>query len=157
MAGPDDPSKADALPREIVARAEAAGVRLLGMRDDVDELYSAFDIFVLPSHREGCPRAAMEAAAMGLPIVATNIRGCRQVVDDGDNGYLIPVLDKAAIASALRKLGDDPTWRARAGAASRQKAQADFDECRVVEIVMNTYRRVAEKKGLTHLLSAAEG
>ncbi len=63
--------------------AESAGVRFLGMRDDVDRLYAAMDIFVLPSHREGFPRSAMEAAAMGLPVVATDIRGCRQVVADG--------------------------------------------------------------------------
>ena len=102
---------------------------------------------------EGFPRAAMEAAAMGLPIVATNIRGCRQVVDDGVNGYLVPVLDAYALASALGKLGEDPAERRRAGAASRAKARSDFDERAVVEIVMATYERVATEKGLTHLLN----
>ncbi len=153
VAGPDDPSKADALPRDTIARAEANGVRLLGMRDDVDELYSAFDLFVLPSHREGFPRSAMEAAAMGLPIVATDIRGCRQVVDDGVNGRLVPVLDAGALAEAIVALGSDPEQRAAAGAASLAKAQAEFDERKVVDIVMETYRTVAAAKGRSDLVA----
>lgn len=153
VAGPDDPSKADALPRDVISRAEARGVRLLGMRDDVDELYSAFDVFVLPSHREGFPRSAMEAAAMGLPIVATDIRGCRQVVDDGVNGHLVPVLDAPALARAIESLGSDAEWRSAAGAASLAKARAEFDERAVVEIVMDTYRRVAVAKGRPELVT----
>ena len=64
-----------------VDAARSAGVRFLGLRDDVDRLYRGMDLFVLPSHREGFPRAAMEAAASGLPVVATDVRGCRQVVE----------------------------------------------------------------------------
>ncbi len=60
--------------------------RVPGHRDDIETLYSAMDVFVLASHREGFPRAAMEAAAMGLPVVATDVRGCRQVVEDGRTG-----------------------------------------------------------------------
>ena len=81
-----DPDKPDALDAEVLRRADDAGVVLLGHRDDVDRLLGGFDVFVLASHREGQPRAAMEAAATGLPIVATDIRGCRQVVDDGSPG-----------------------------------------------------------------------
>src|SRR5690606_15035312 len=80
VVGPVDPDKPDSLPREVVERAERAGVRFLGMRKDMEDLYTAMDLFVLASHREGFPRAAMEAAAMGLPVIATDIRGCRQVV-----------------------------------------------------------------------------
>lgn len=153
VAGPDDPSKADALPREMVRRAEANGVTMLGMRSDVDELYAAFDLFVLPSHREGFPRAAMEAAAMGLPIVATDIRGCRQVVTDDRNGYLVPVLDPDALAGAIRRLGDDADLRSRLGTGSFERSRSEFDENRVVDIVMDTYRRVARQKGLSGLLT----
>lgn len=94
---------------------------------------------------------------MGLPIVATDIRGCRQVVDDGGNGFLVPVLDAEALAGALRKLGDDPAERARAGAASQKKSRTDFDERNVVKIVMNTYDQIAAEKGLTHLRSSYDG
>jgi glycosyltransferase involved in cell wall biosynthesis len=147
VAGPDDPEKSDRLPPDVIAQAEAAGVRFLGMRDDVDRLYSAFDVFVLPSHREGFPRAAMEAAAMGLPVVATDIRGCRQVVDDGVNGLLVPVRDPVALARALATLAGDASMRARMGRAGREKAVAEFDERNVVRTVLDTYRDVAQRKG----------
>src|SRR5262249_26834516 len=88
VVGGHDPEKPDSLPHEVVARAEANGVRFLGHRDDVDRWYAAMDGFVLASRREGFPRAAMEASAMGLPVVATNIRGCREVVEPGITGTL---------------------------------------------------------------------
>ena len=91
VVGADDPEKPDALDRDMVDAARARGAQFLGHRDDVDALYAAMDVFVLASHREGFPRAAMEAAAMGVPVVATDIRGCRQVVDDGVNGVLVAV------------------------------------------------------------------
>ncbi|HET6775384.1 MAG TPA: glycosyltransferase, partial [Acidimicrobiales bacterium] len=110
--GPDDPAKPDALDRATVREASEAGVRFLGMRDDVDRLYGAMDVFVLPSWREGFPRAAMEAAASGLPVIASDVRGCRQVVDHGVTGLLVPVRDGAALAQAIRALGEDPDRRA---------------------------------------------
>ncbi len=154
VAGPDDPTKAGALPRSTIARAEQLGVRMLGMRNDVEDLYSAFDLFVLPSHREGFPRAAMEAAAMGLALVATDIRGCRQVVDHGENGLLVPAMNAPALADAIAMLGDDAGLRVRMGKASFVRARAEFDENRVVQIVMDTYRRVARQKGMSSLLGA---
>ncbi len=149
VVGPDDPEKSDRLPAALIEAAAADGVRFLGMRDDVDRLYSAFDVFVLPSHREGFPRVAMEAAAMGLPVVATDIRGCRQVVDDGVTGMLVPVDDPVALARALRAVAADGDLRARMGAAGRAKARAEFDERDVVRTVLDTYRDVAGRKGLT--------
>ena len=150
--GPDDPEKSDALPAAAVANAKQAGVRFLGMRTDVEDLYSAMDIFVLPSHREGFPRAAMEAASMGLPIVATDIRGCRQVVDDGVNGILVPVLDTEALAAAILKMGGDDELRSAMSEASSRIARDRFDEREVVRIVMDTYREGLIAKGLGHLM-----
>ena len=136
--GPHDPEKADALPQGLLDDARAAGAVLTGHREDVDQLYAAMDVFCLPSHREGFPRAAMEAAASGLPVVATDIRGCRQVVDDGITGDLVPVRDPAALARALRPYAD-PAVRAERGAAGRTKAEADFDEADVVARVLAAY------------------
>jgi glycosyltransferase involved in cell wall biosynthesis len=149
VAGPDDPEKPDALDRATVREATGHGVRFLGMRDDVDRLYGAMDLFVLPSWREGVPRAAMEAAASGLPVIASDVRGCRQVVDDGVTGLLVPVRDSEALARAIRTLGDDPERRLLLGKAAVDRAQTSFDERRVVEIVLDTYRSVADRKGLT--------
>ena len=150
--GPDDPDKADALPPDAVANARSAGVKFLGMRTDVEDLYSAMDLFVLPSHREGFPRAAMEAAAMGLPVVATDIRGCRQVVEDGVNGILIPVQDPDALAAAIRKLGEDRELLQKMSSASARIARERFDEDEVVRKVMDSYREGLTVRGLGHLM-----
>ena len=155
--GPDDPEKADALGADFHERAAAAGVQTLGMRTDVDELYSAMDVFVLPSHREGFPRAAMEAAAMGLPVIATDIRGCREVVAPGVNGRLIPVADPASLAKAITEVGGDEALRAQMGAASRERALRLFDERRVVHTVFATYHGVAVRKGVAPVIGAAPG
>jgi len=146
--GPDDRDKADALPGDVLSEAESRGVRFLGMRKDVDVLYAAMDVFVLPSHREGFPRSAMEAAAMALPVIATDIRGCREVVVDGDNGLLVPVKDPERLAAAIRFVGENPRERVRMGEAGRRRALESFDERKIVRTVMGTYRRVAAHKGL---------
>jgi glycosyltransferase involved in cell wall biosynthesis len=146
--GPEDPDKPDALPSWLLREATGRGVRFLGMRSDMDELYAAMDIFVLPSRREGLPLSAMEAAAMKLPVVATDIRGCREVVDDGVNGFLVPPGDALALAEAIRKLGEHPVLRESMGGAGRDRAMDRFDEREVVRRVVETYRRVAARKGV---------
>jgi glycosyltransferase involved in cell wall biosynthesis len=150
VAGTDDPDKPDALDRETVEAAQAAGVVFLGHRDDVENVYAALDILALPSHREGFPRAPMEAAAMGIPAVVTDVRGCREVVDPGITGEIVPARDARALREALDGLGRDPERRERAGKAARAKAEHDFDEQRVVERVFQAYRDVARTRGIGH-------
>jgi len=145
--GPDDPSKADALTRADIAAAERLGVRFLGRRDDVVELYAAMDLYVLASYREGYPRSAMEAAAMGLPVVATDIRGCRQVVEDGVTGMLVPVRDAGALAAAIGRLAGDAELRRRVGEAARRRAETEFNETRVIAITLAVYRQLLERAG----------
>jgi glycosyltransferase involved in cell wall biosynthesis len=141
VAGPADPDKADAISQaELDRAAQRAGVRFLGMHAEVERLYPAFDLYVLASHREGFPRSAMEAAAMGLPLVLTDIRGCRQVVDHDVNGLLVPVRDPARLAAAIGTLVADPERRARMGRAARAKALAEFDDRRQVQITLDVYR-----------------
>lgn len=144
VVGPDDDAKADALPSGLVERARRGGVRFLGMRDDVDDLYHAMDIYVLASHREGFPRSAMEAAACGLPIVATDIRGCRQVVDQGVTGTLVPVRDVDRLAGAMGQLIEDPELRSSMSRAAVERAASHFDQQRVIDITLETYQRLAE-------------
>jgi lipopolysaccharide/colanic/teichoic acid biosynthesis glycosyltransferase/glycosyltransferase involved in cell wall biosynthesis len=147
VVGPREPEKADAISQAEIDQATAdAGMMFLGARDDVEQLYLAMDVYVLASHREGFPRSAMEAAAMGLPIVATDIRGCRQVVDDGINGYLVPLHDPISLAAALIALADDSDLRLRMGEASRQKALAQFDDRRQVRLTLETYQRLLSRE-----------
>jgi glycosyltransferase involved in cell wall biosynthesis len=148
IVGPKDHEKADAVSEELLSRAAANGVRFLGMRKDVERIYQGLDVFVLPSHREGFPRAAMEAAASGLPVIATDIRGCRQVVDHGVNGFLFPVRDVDALTAAINSVGDDDGLRSAMSLASVELARAEFDEREIVSRVMGAYADVASSKGL---------
>lgn len=148
--GPEDPEKPDAVPPALIERAKRRGVKFLGMRTDVERLYMGMDIFVLPSHREGFPRSAMEAAAMGLPVIATDIRGCREVVDPGRNGLLVPVRDPDALRRAIQKLADRDL-REELSHQARAKAEEAFDEKRVVARVLRAYTRIARQKGMTEL------
>lgn len=137
--GPEDPDKPDAISLAERRAAASSGVRFLGMRDDVDDLYAAMDLFVLPSHREGFPRSAMEAAASGVPVIATDIRGCRQAVDDAVTGLLVPLRDPAGLADAITKLGENDEGRRAMSAAARELALRVFDERKVVDAVLATY------------------
>jgi glycosyltransferase involved in cell wall biosynthesis len=139
VVGPDDPAKAEAVDRVAIEQAEANGVRFLGPRTDMPDLYSMFDVYALASYREGFPRSAMEAAAMGLPVVATDIRGCRQVVVDGENGALVPARDAGRLASALHRLIADPELRIRQGVAARVRAIEHFDDRDVIATTLRTY------------------
>src|SRR5205807_6305777 len=116
-----DADKGDPLTPADLGAAKAAGVRFLGHRDDPERLYAAFDLYVLASHREGFPRSAMEAAASALPIVATDIRGCREVVEDGRTGLLVPVRDARAVEAAIDRLAGDGVFRRRMGEAAAAK------------------------------------
>ncbi len=117
------------------------------MRDDVEALYLGMDLYVLASHREGFPRSAMEAAAAGLPIVATDIRGCRQVVDDGVTGLLVPARSPAALTEALDALISDRERRHRMGGAAAERARRDFDQQAVIDTTLRTYHRLLRDAG----------
>jgi glycosyltransferase involved in cell wall biosynthesis len=139
VAGPPDAEKNDPLTPKDLAAAEAAGVRFLGYRDDPERLYAAFDVYVLASHREGFPRSAMEAAASGLPIVATDIRGCREVVDRDRTGLLVPARDADALESAIEHLVTDSAARRRLGEAAVAKARREFDQGRIIARTLEAY------------------
>ncbi len=108
-------------------------LRLLGYRTDVAALLAASDVFVLPSHFEGLPMSVIEAMLCGLPVVATDIRGPREQVVDGETGLLVPAGSVAPLAGALARLATDPALRSRMGGAGLARALANFREDAVVE------------------------
>jgi glycosyltransferase involved in cell wall biosynthesis len=143
VVGGSDPGKADAIsPGELADAGRRGRIVFAGERDDMEDVYRAFDLFALPSYREGFPRSAMEAAASGLPVIATDIRGCRQVVSPGETGLLVPLHDPAALAAAMEQLVVDPALRLRMGTAGRRKAETEFDDQAVVAKTMDAYERV---------------
>lgn len=149
VVGPVEQEKFDAL--DPVALARAAGVEdrtlYLGLRDDMPELYSLMDVLVLPSHREGFPRAPMEASAMGRPVVATDVRGCRQAVSDGETGFLTPLRDPARLADAVVRLLEDPALARRMGGAARAYALKHFDERHAIRRTLDAYDRLLGRAG----------
>lgn len=132
-------------PEEIQRVSELGNVTFLGVRDDVEELYAAMDLYVLASHREGFPRSAMEAAAMGLPLVVTDIRGCRQVVDHDVNGLRVPRYDHEALGAAIAALAADEPRRTRMGQASVEKAHREFDQQSVIDITLDVYQTLLDR------------
>ena len=121
---------------------------VLHNRDDMPEIYACMDIHVLPSHREGFPRVLMEGAALGLAQVATNIRGCRQTVAEGETGFLVPVGDVAALSERMARLLGAAELRQSMGQAARAKAEKEFDQRQVFQVVTETYARLVREKGL---------
>jgi len=111
------------------------GEKLLlpGMRADIPELLCAMDLFVLPSWREGMPRTIIEAMMMGLPVIATNIRGSREEVVDGVTGLLVPLRDPDALSKAIVSLYNDREKGKSMGKAGRERALEFYDEKKVVE------------------------
>ncbi len=117
-------------------------VEWLGTSDDVPAVIQQADVVVLPSYREGTPKTLLEAAAMGKPIVTTDVPGCREVVVEGENGYLCPARDGAALAGALRRVLELPdTELRRLGAASRQLAVTRFDQQVVIDAYLDAIAR----------------
>lgn len=147
--GPVDHEKPDALAPKIARKYGVADACIFtGMRQDMPELYALMDVFVLPSHREGFPRSPMEAAAMKIPCVVTDVRGCRQVVEHGRNGLLVPLGDVPALAEAILTLLTDREKVKRMGAEGRTLALKRFDERLVFETVKSEYARLLTEKGL---------
>ena len=127
---------------QLAAAASALGPHLIltGMRSDIPALLSIFDIFTLPSYREGMPRTIIEAMLMVKPVVATDIRGSREEVVAGETGLLVPARDAAALAQAFITLINDVPLRARMGQAGRARALALYDEAQVVALQIATIR-----------------
>ncbi|WP_291997844.1 glycosyltransferase family 4 protein [Candidatus Accumulibacter sp. ACC012] len=143
LAGDPDPGNPAAVPEAAVRSwVEAGLLQWLGHVDDMPALFRSVDVVVLPSYREGLPKGLIEAAACGLPLVTTDVPGCREVVTDDVDGLLVAVRSAAALANAIDRLHGDPTLCARLGAAARDKALAEFDERIVVERTMAVYREL---------------
>lgn len=148
VVGPAQPQRPGTLSRGHPAVTEARRfVQFLGMRSDIPELLAASDVFVLPSHgREGVPRALMEAAAMERPIVATNVRGCREVVHHEVTGLLVPPRDWPQLAAAILRLVDNREEAARLGSRAGELARHRFDENDYCRRLADCYGSLLKKR-----------
>ena len=135
-----NPSSADE------AFLNTGNVLWLGHRDDVRLLIAISDIFVLPSYREGVPRTLLEAASMSKPIITTDTVGCREVVEDTYNGYLVPVGDSEILVEKIAHLIQHPDIRYSMGKYGRIRTIRLFDIKEVVEQYVQLYNTLGEKK-----------
>lgn len=121
---------------ELEAWLEEGAIEYLGAADDVRPFIAAADCVVLPSYREGLPRSLLEAAAMGRPLIASDVPGCRDVVRHEVNGLLCTVKDAGSLAAAMERMVlASPAQRAQWGAAGRSMVEAGFSE----EVVVRRY------------------
>src|SRR4029077_1500572 len=143
VAGSPDPGNPAAVPIETMRDWESLGlVRFLGHVEHIEQLLATADVFVLPSYREGLPRSLIEAAACGLPLVATDVPGCREVVTDGIDGLLVPARDARTLAEAIWRLASNPTLAAKLGAAARERVVRCFDEKIVIRQTLDVYEEL---------------
>lgn len=115
-------------------------VRWIGHQESMEEIYRDCHIVVLPSYREGLPKTLIEACAIGRPIVTTDAIGCKDCVDEGINGFKVPVGDAGALVLALETLINNPTVMEAMGKAGRAKAETEFDVDSVVRKHLEIYQ-----------------
>lgn len=150
----------DPFQAELIQQAIDLGIRdritFTGFRDDTPELLGLMDIFTLPTYfGEGLPRSILEAMAMGLPVVTTDIRGCREAVIPNQNGLIVPPRDTLNLTDALATLLANPTLRQQFGTASRQRVEAEFDESFVFQRLADWYQELGIRFSPPNIVSDA--
>ena len=145
LAGGVDPQNPKSFTEAELRGYEAEGVvEWLGHQDNMAAVYSNADIAVLPtSYREGVPKTLLEAAACALPIIASDSAGCREIVRKGVNGFLVPMNDGPALATALGRLLNNPELRMTLGLAGREIAVHEFSHLLVIQQTQDIYSRLA--------------
>lgn len=144
--GDADAGSRDAVPKEMLSRwSGEAGIAWHGRTSDIVGVWGAADIAVVPAlGGDGMPRAMLEAAACGRPLVVSDVPGCRQFVRDGVEGLVVPPGDPAALAEALARLAGDPEFRRRAGAAARRQVVRGYSEEAVRARIREIYQAAGE-------------
>ncbi len=144
LVGPPDPENPASIDTETLeALAREGIIEWCPGTDDVPSVWARSHVAVLPSYREGLPKALLEAAACGRPMVSTDVPGCRDVVRHERTGLLVPPRDASALASAIARLADDPELRARLGRGAREHVR-DFAEARIVGQTLELYSRLVD-------------
>ena len=147
LAGDFEPQ--DPVPPHIVALLQGdARVRFAGFCANIPQVLAAVDLLVLPTYREGFPNVLLEAAAMALPVVATEIPGCVDAVRHGVTGTLVPPRDPQALAKAIEQYVNDPDLRHRHGYDARKRVLEEFRSEPIWEFIYEEYDHLLAKRGL---------
>ncbi|HUH60603.1 MAG TPA: glycosyltransferase family 4 protein [Candidimonas sp.] len=145
LVGSPDPGNPASITEDEYAlwRGDKA-VECLGERSDIAELYAQSHIVVLPSYREGLPKSLVEAAACGRAVVTTDVPGCRDAIEPGVSGLLVPPRNVPALAHAVLRLADDPAMRVQMGEAGRRLAEQAFDVDKIAHAHVELYRELTD-------------
>jgi glycosyltransferase involved in cell wall biosynthesis len=147
LVGESDPGNPTSVEENVIKQWEKEGViEYWGWKDDMARVYQECHIVVLPSFYEGVPTALLEAASCGRPIVASDIPGCRTIVMDGINGFLVPVNDVQELANALIKLVSDRNLRMVMGAAGRNFILEKFTTQNINQHTIQVYDSLINEK-----------
>lgn len=145
LVGDRDPENPASISENQLHRWQEEGIiELWGRRENMAEVLSLAHIVCLPSYREGLPKVLLEAAAVGRPIVTTDAPGCREIVEHGKNGYLVPLRDSGAVADALKKLIDSPELRRRMGKVGRKMVEEQFSLKLVNAAILSLYKELIQ-------------
>jgi len=141
LAGKPDSGNPAAVPEsDLVGWQDDGVVRWLGQVDDTPALFQSVDAVALPTYyREGLPKSLIEAAACALPLITTDMPGCREVVTHEVDGLIVPIRDPQALADAICRLMDNPALCKRLGDAARSKAVVEFDDQIVIKKTLAVY------------------
>jgi len=142
IVGPEE-KKRDKIDKDLY---ESDNIIFLGQRRDVEAFYSKIDIFVLPSYREGIGASLLEASAMTKPVIATDIQGCREAVDNGKTGILVPLKDINKLAEAIIYMLENPEKAREMGRAGREKIKREFSQEIVFNRLETEYNRLIKEK-----------
>ncbi|MDH4099967.1 MAG: glycosyltransferase family 4 protein [Nitrospirota bacterium] len=144
LVGDVDPDNPASIPFSQLNAWQVAGdIEWWGHRSDMAAVFEAAHVVCLPSYREGLPKVLLEAAACGCPIVATDVPGCREIVKNGYNGFLVPVKNTIKLAEALEILVKNPKIRLTMGRHGREMVEAEFSNDHVVTQTLALYRKLA--------------
>jgi glycosyltransferase involved in cell wall biosynthesis len=143
LVGPFEPER-DPLPKETLDELSYnPRIHVVGFSEEPEKYMAAADVFCLPSYREGFGSVIVEAAAMGLPSVASRVAGLVDAVVDGETGLLVPAKDVTALKQALMKMLSAPEMRLQMGRAARRRAISDFDSRTINQLLVEEYKKLA--------------
>ena len=148
LAGSPDPGNPASVDPALLQGWQASGlIDYVGECTDVAALYAQSHVVVLPSYREGLPKSLIEAAACGRPVVTSDVPGCRDAIEPGLSGLLVPARDARALADAVSRLAQDESMRERMGAAGRALAERDFGLEGIVRAHLQLYAELLPPAG----------
>jgi len=146
LVGAPDPENPASIPTQKLKEWHTSKiVEWWGQQDDMPTIYDRAHIVCLPSYREGLPKVLLEAGASGKPVVTANTTGCRDIIKDGKNGFLVEPLNPDELANAIKKLLDDAELRKTMGMRAMQIVEEEFSEEKIVNHTLSLYNKILKR------------